>query len=714
MSSQVAGILQDSCGGKLDYSILDYCTGLWTDPDPDDHPCESFVKPLLESEGLAEDEIEAICARLQALWDAQIGVHQVAEPAKLEQVLDMRRQEHLSKRQTVTQVVDIASVVKARDTQVDLKRLEKAEAKIKAKMEKRDRKNAYEGSKLMDASKAQKSYEELFLEVNPLQSASASKGKTKDIHLENIDVSFGSLRILSNATVTLAEGRRYGLIGRNGIGKSTLLRAMALREVNVPQHISILYVQQEVIGDDTPAIESVLQADVHRTRLMSEEAELNAALQGMENTEADGTEASEEATAKRNRKRDDATGRLGEVQKMLVEIDADTGPSRAAELLAGLGFDAEDQLRPTPLFCKPDLLLLDEPSNNLDLNALAWLEDYLQTWPHTLLVVSHDRAFLDAVATDIIYQHNERLDYYKGNFKQFYATKSERAKNQKREYEAQVQFRAHLQAFIDRWRYNANRAAQAQSKIKILEKLPELEPPEQDDVVKFKFIETDKVSPPLLQLSEASFAYSKDKPILAGVNIDISLDSRIGVVGANGAGKSTLMKLLIGELQPTAGQQSRNGRLRIAYFAQHHIDSLDLTVHSVAYLGRLFPGKTDQEYRGHLGAFGITGMTSLQLIGTLSGGQKSRVAFAILSLQRPHILLLDEPTNHLDIEGLDALMDALKVWNGGVIVISHDSTFVHTVCQELWVVGDGKCEKFYGDVTEYKKIIVANAKNKPT
>lgn len=493
---------------------------------------------------------------------------------------------------------------------------------------------------------------------------------------------------------------------------------MALREVNVPQHITILYVQQEVIGDGTLALDSVLQADVHRTRLLAEEAELNAQLQALEDEDQQakdaGTALAEDSPErkKRDRKSDEITNRLGDVQKTLVEIDADSGPARAAELLHGLGFDTADQARPTKsfsggwrmrlslaraLFCKPDLLLLDEPSNNLDLNALAWLEDYLQTWPHTLLVVSHDRAFLNAVATDIIYQHNERLDYYKGNFTQFYATKEERRKQQQREYESQLAYRQHLQAFIDRWRYNANRAAQAQMKIKILEKLPELEPPEADDVVKFKFQETDKISPPLLQLTDASFGYDKDRVVIGGVNIDIGLDSRLGIIGPNGAGKSTMMKLLIGELQPTAGQQNRNGRLRIAYFAQHHIDTLDLTVNSVAYLARLFPGQTEQEYRRHLGAFGITGMTSLQLIGTLSGGQKSRVSFAILSLQRPHILLLDEPTNHLDIEGLDALMAALKVWNGGVIVISHDSTFLHTVCEELWVVADQKVEKFYGE-----------------
>ncbi|GAA5927279.1 hypothetical protein JCM1841_001342 [Sporobolomyces salmonicolor] len=731
---------------NLDYPILSYISSLFSssDADPADDPISTFIRPLLESETVhpvPEADIERICSELAKMWEKLTGAEADVGaagkgPAKLDQALDMRRQELKSKRQAVTQVVDIASVVKARETQVNLKALEKAEAKLKAKLEKRNARNLYEGSKLMEAQKSKKSYEELFLEVNPLQVAGANKGKSKDIHLENIDVSFGSLRILSNATLTLPYGRRMGLVGRNGIGKSTLLRAMALREVAIPQHISILYVQQEVIGDDTPALESVLQADVHRTRLMAEEKELNASLESLEKeaeelVKAGGSGETEEQEKKHaelrklERKKDDAMARLGEVQKLLVEIEADSGPSRAGELLAGLGFSTSDQSMPTKafsggwrmrlslaraLFCKPDLLLLDEPSNNLDLNALAWLEDYLQTWPSTLLVVSHDRAFLNAVATDIVHQHNERLDYYKGNFAQFYATKSERQKQQKREYETQLQYRQHLQAFIDRWRYNANRAAQAQMKIKILEKLPELTPPEEDDVVTFKFPETDKISPPLLQLSEVSFGYTKDKPLLKGVNIDVGLDSRIGLIGANGAGKSTMLKLLIGELTPTTGQQTRNGRLRIAYFAQHHIDSLDLTVNSVAYLQRLFPGLTEQQYRSHLGAFGITGMTSLQLIGTLSGGQKSRVSFAVLSMQRPHVLLLDEPTNHLDLEGLDALMDALKKWNGGVIVISHDSTFLHTVCDQLWVCGDQKVEKFYGDVTEYKNIIVGNSK----
>jgi len=305
------------------------------------------------------------------------------------------------------------------------------------------------------------------------------------------------------------------------------------------------------------------------------------------------------------------------------------------------------------------------------------------------------------------------LDYYKGNFTQFYSTKSERDLNLRKEYDAQIEYRKHLQAFIDRWRYNANRAAQAQSRIKILEKLPELEPPEAEESETFRFPEAEKIPPPVLQLDEVSFGYAPDKPLLKGTNIDVGLDSRIAIVGANGAGKSTLVKLLTGELKPVSGHVNSNGRLRIGYFAQHHVDNLIPTMSPVQFLAYKFPGKTEQEYRSHLGNFQITGMTGLQTIATLSGGQKSRVAFSILSMQKPHVLLLDEPTNHLDIEGLDALMNALRLWNGGVIVISHDERFITSVASELWVCADGKVEKFRGDVQAYKSLIVSNIKTRP-
>jgi len=522
------------------------------------------------------------------------------------------------------------------------------------------------------------------------------------------------------ASLTLAYGRRYGLIGRNGIGKSTLLRHIAMREVPIPINISILFVEQEIVGDDTLALDSVLKADVWRDRLLAEEKQLNAQLAQYESIE-NPSKIDEDTKG-------EAETRLAEVHANLADIEAESGPARASQLLSGLGFSQEDTQRPTKtfsggwrmrlalaraLFVKPDLLMLDEPSNHIDLNALAWLEDYLQTWKGTLLVVSHDRAFLDAVATDIIYQHSNRLDYYKGNFAQFYATKTERDENQRKEYQTQMEYRAHLQAFIDRWRYNANRAAQAQSKIKILEKLPELEMPESAETERFKFPETEKISPPLLQLNEVTFGYTQDKMVLRDVNIDVGLDSRIAVVGPNGAGKSTLIKLLTGELKPLSGHMTRNGRLRVAYFSQHHVDTLTPTVSPVAFLASKFPGKSEQEYRQHLGSFGITGLTGMQVIATLSGGQKSRVAFAALSLQNPHVLLLDEPTNHLDIEGLDALMHALQVWNGGVILISHDERFITKVASELWVCADGTVSKYYGDVKAYKKLIVDNLKSKP-
>ncbi|KAI1781976.1 P-loop containing nucleoside triphosphate hydrolase protein [Ganoderma leucocontextum] len=638
---------------------------------------------------------------------------------RLDKVMDLSKANNMSNTIAFGEGVDLESINKGKASRVDVKKLEKQEAKLRAKIDKRSKRNLYEGSRLLDQHRKQQTYEELFMKINPLDAAAASKNKSKDIHLTSIDVNFGSNRILSGASLTLAYGRRYGLIGRNGVGKSTLLRHIALRDVPIPPYITILFVEQEIVGDDTLALDSVLKADVWRDTLLREEATLNAKLAELDSENDD--KRFEDA-------RDEAQTRLAEVHARLADMDAESGPARAAALLAGLGFSEEDQKRQTrsfsggwrmrlalarALFVKPALLLLDEPSNHIDLNALAWLEDYLQTWSGTLLVVSHDRAFLDAVATDIVHMHSGRLDYYKGNFAQFYSTKSERDRNLRKEYETQMEYRKHLQAFIDRWRYNANRAAQAQSKIKILEKLPELTPPEEEDTETFKLPEIEKISPPVLQLSEVTFGYTPEKVLLKGINIDVGLDSRIAVIGPNGAGKSTLIKLLTSELKPMLGHVNQNGRLRIGYFAQHHVDNLVPEMSPVQFLASKFPGKTEQEYRSHLGNFQISGMTGLQQIGTLSGGQKSRVAFAVLSLQQPHVLLLDEPTNHLDMEGLDALMSALTVWNGGVILISHDERFITSVAKELWVCADGTVTQFKGDVQAYKSLIVSNIKAKP-
>lgn len=362
------------------------------------------------------------------------------------------------------------------------------------------------------------------------------------------------------------------------------------------------------------------------------------------------------------------------------------------------------------LFCEPDLLLLDEPSNMLDVPSITFLSNYLQGYPSTVLVVSHDRAFLNEVATDIIHQHSQRLDYYRGaNFDSFYATREERKKVAKREYEKQMAERAHLQSFIDRFRYNAARSSEAQSRIKKLERMPVLEAPESEYSVHFQFPDVEKLSPPIVQMSGVTFGYTKDNILLRNVDLDVQLDSRIGIVGPNGAGKTTVLKLLIGTLSPLSGLMSQNPRLKIGFFAQHHVDALDLTTSAVSFMAKNYPGRTDEEYRRQLGAFGITGTTGLQKMGLLSGGQKSRVAFACLALTNPHILVLDEPSNHLDIEAMDALADALKNFGGGVVIVSHDVTLLQGVCTSLWVCDNGTVEQFPGDINQYKKRITAQA-----
>lgn len=357
------------------------------------------------------------------------------------------------------------------------------------------------------------------------------------------------------------------------------------------------------------------------------------------------------------------------------------------------------------LFSRPDLLLLDEPTNMLDIKAIIWLENYLQNWPTTLLVVSHDRNFLDTVPTDILYLHSQRIEPYRGNYEQFIKTKTEKHKNQQREYEAQQQHRAHVQEFIDRFRYNANRASSVQSKIKMLEKLPELKPIEKEVDVVLKFPDTEPLSPPILQLSEVAFRYNTARLIFADVNLNATLESRICIVGDNGAGKTTLLKIIMGMLTPTSGMRHVHRNLKFGYFSQHHVDQLDMNVNSVELLQQSYPGKPSEEYRRQLGSFGVSGDLALQTVGSLSGGQKSRVAFARMCMGMPNFLVLDEPTNHLDIETIEALGKGINKYNGGVILVSHDERLIRMVCKELWICGNGSVKSIEGGFDEYRKIV---------
>ncbi|XP_030250489.1 ATP-binding cassette sub-family F member 3 [Sparus aurata] len=600
---------------------------------------------------------------------------------------------------TVQDVQGIWMMKRAQNTTVDAKKLEKAEAKLKAKHERRNEKDSQKGSSPLVLEEASASQASSKKDNRVDQSG---KNRSYDIRIENFDVSFGERCLLQGAELSLAFGRRYGLIGRNGLGKTTLLKMLASRNLRVPAHISILHVEQEVAGDETAALQSVLESDTLREGLLGEEKMLNARIA---NGMADGTESV----------------RLSEIYGKLEEIEADKAPARASVILAGLGFSPKMQQQTTKefsggwrmrlalaraLFARPDLLLLDEPTNMLDVRAILWLENYLQTWQSTILVVSHDRNFLNAVVTDIIHLHSQRLDSYRGDYENFIKTKEDRLKNQHREYEAQLQYRQHIQVFIDRFRYNANRAAQVQSKLKLLEKLPELKPLEKETEVTLRFPDNfEKLSPPILQLDEVEFYYSADQRLFSGLNLSADLDSRICIVGENGAGKSTILKLLMGELTPVNGVRQAHRSLKIGYFSQHHVDQLDLNVCSVELLLNRFPGRTEEEYRHQLGGYGITGELATRPVASLSGGQKSRVAFAQMTMPCPNFYILDEPTNHLDMETIEALAKALNKFKGGVILVSHDERLIRLVCKELWVCETGKVRRIDGGFDEYRDIL---------
>ncbi|XP_043469161.1 ATP-binding cassette sub-family F member 3 [Leptopilina heterotoma] len=605
------------------------------------------------------------------------------------------------------QVEQIKSIwVTTRDDgmKVDAKKLEKAEAKLQQKQEKRtgnDSTGIRIVNNLVPALEAA-SASQMMSKKESRMEMKGSVNKTQDIRIENFDVAYGDRILLQGADITLAFGRRYGLIGRNGLGKTTLLRMISCKQLRIPSHIRVLHVEQEVAGDETSALESVLESDYERSALLSREAELQAAME------------------KEGGKSEALGEELARVYEAMQVAEVEKAPARASMILTGLGFSVERQSWPTKsfsggwrmrlalaraLFSKPDLLLLDEPTNMLDIKAILWLENYLQSWPTTLLVVSHDRNFLDTVPTDILYLKAQKIEPYRGNYEQFAKTKGERERNQQREYEAQQAKRAHVQEFIDRFRYNANRASSVQSKIKMLDKMPELKPMEKESEVTLRFPEVEPLSPPILQLNEVSFRYQENVDLFTNVNLTANLESRICIVGENGAGKTTLLKIITCGLSPSKGSVHIHRNLKFGYFSQHHVDQLDMRICPVELLQNHFPGKPIEEYRRMLGSFGVSGDLALQTINSLSGGQKSRVAFALMCAAMPNFLVLDEPTNHLDIESIEALGKALNACQAGVILVSHDERLIRMVCKELWVCGGGSVKCIEGGFDEYRKII---------
>eukprot|EP00753_Platysulcus_tardus_P017914 PLAT6634.1.p1 GENE.PLAT6634.1~~PLAT6634.1.p1 ORF type:complete len:721 (+),score=296.03 PLAT6634.1:212-2164(+) len=537
--------------------------------------------------------------------------------------------------------------------------------------------------------------------------AEAASGSGLDLIMENFTLpSKGGGDLLVGADLRLAYGRRYGLIGRNGIGKSTLLRALAARELDgCPKHLRILHVEQEVRGSERSVLQTVLRSDVERQALLDE----IAAIEGRGDMYHD-------------------AARLEELYGNLEVIDSATAESRAARILAGLQFSPDRQAASTDslsggwrmrvslacaLFLQPHVLLLDEPTNHLDMPAVLWLEDYLQTYKSTVLVVSHDRDFLNGVTTDILHMHNGYLEHYSGDYDTYESTKEARATEIIARRKAIGRRIDQMTLFIDRFRYNAKRASLVQARIKARDKLREEMAPLvvlEEAEISFTFPEPTGLDGSVLQLNDVSFGYSRDKMLFRGVSFGVDMTSRIAVLGPNGSGKSTLIKVMTGDLVPVGGHVQRNARLKIAVFTQHHVDRLDLRMCPLGLLEKLYPGRKTLELRTHLGRYGVSGDLALRPIGTLSGGEKSRVSFAVLTMPRPHVLVLDEPTNHLDMSTIKALGDAINAFPGGVVVISHDQQFVRSMVKEIWVVGGGDVKLFRGDFAEYKKAVVKQLK----
>jgi len=704
------------CGGlikaafpKINDDIYDYVESVLETSGDDFENTEDLYEAIGEvlhelEEDKTEDDIRDICAQIMNLLKPDSG----SEKATNGHLRMLDSSVHLG--QLASAQVDAdggggdadSIWLKTGDEElrgVDSKKLEKAEELLKKKQNKKDQTavkqnpNKY-GSREATASQV--------ISKSQVRAEASGTNNSKDILLENFDISYGEKVLIKGANVTLSYGRRYGFVGRNGLGKTTLLRMISEKQLLIPSHISVLHVEQEVVGDDTPAIQSVLESHTVREGLLREEKELNARIdQGDTDPEIN--------------------TRLTEVFHELEAIDSAKAPARAAVILSGLGFSAEGQLAATKtfsggwrmrialaraLFSKPDLLLLDEPTNMLDMQAVIWLERYLQTWPSTILVVSHDRNFLDEVPTDMLHLHSQRIDTYKGNYTEYYTTMTEKLKAQQREYESQQEYRKHVQEFIDKFRFNAKRASLVQSRIKMLEKLPVLEQVITEAPVTLRFPEVEKLAPPILMLSEVAYRYSDNSRIIfSGVDLSATMESRICIVGENGAGKTTLLKMIMDIIAPWRGTRTAHRNLKFGYFTQHFVDQLDMTICPVEVMQREFPGKKVEEYRRMLGQFGVTGDMALQQIESLSGGQKSRVAFAVLCGHSPNFLILDEPTNHLDIETIEALGHALIKYKGGVILVSHDERLLKMVCQELWVCSKGKVWSIDGGLAEYRQMV---------
>ncbi|MFN3722781.1 MAG: ABC-F family ATP-binding cassette domain-containing protein [Paracoccaceae bacterium] len=517
------------------------------------------------------------------------------------------------------------------------------------------------------------------------------------LRIEDITYNVEGRPLFEGASATIPTGHKVGLVGRNGAGKTTLFRlirgelALEGGTITLPNRARIGGVAQEVPSSSTSLLDTVLQADEERTSLLAE---------------AD--------TAK-------DPNRIAEVQARLSDIDAWSAEGRAASILKGLGFDAEAQKRPCSdfsggwrmrvalagvLFAQPDYLLLDEPTNYLDLEGALWLESYLTKYPHTVLIISHDRGLLNRSVTGILHLDEKKLTYWSGPYDQFARQVAERRALLQAEAKKVEARRAHLQSFVDRFRAQANKAAQAQSRVKMLEKMTSITAPEDAKKVVFTFPVPEELSPPIINMEGAAVGYG-GPAILKNLSLRIDQDDRIALLGRNGEGKSTLSKLLAGKLEAMAGQIIRSSKLRIGYFAQHQVDELYIDETPLQHLQRLRPAEGQPRLRARLAGFGLMADQAETVVGRLSGGQKSRLSLLLATIDAPHLLILDEPTNHLDIESREALVEALTEYSGAVILVSHDMHLLSLVADRLWLVKGGAVSPYTEDLEAYRKMLLA-------
>ncbi len=520
------------------------------------------------------------------------------------------------------------------------------------------------------------------------------------LRIDDISYSVEGRPLIVHASAVIPEGHKVGLVGRNGTGKTTLFRlirgelTLETGAISVPKGARIGGVAQEAPASNVSLTDTVLAADTERAALMAE---------------------AERAT--------DAH-RIAEIQTRLADIDAWSAPARAASILKGLGFDDADQARPCAdfsggwrmrvalaavLFSRPDLLLLDEPTNYLDLEGALWLESYLARYPHTVIIISHDRGLLNRAVGGILHLEDKKLTYYSGPYDTFAETRSARLAAAEAENRKMAARKAHLQSFVDRFRYKASKAVQAQSRLKMIEKLKFTATPQEAALRKFSFPAPEELSPPIIAMEGASVGYD-GQPVLSRLDLRIDQDDRIALLGKNGEGKSTLSKLLADRLPALSGRVTRSSKLRIGYFAQHQMDELRADETPLDHLRRLRSGETPARGRARLSGFGLMADQAETEVARLSGGQKARLTLLLATLDAPHLLILDEPTNHLDIESREALVEALVDYTGAVVLVSHDMHLLSLVADRLWLVKDGRVQVFEDDLEAYRRLLLSSDK----